>query len=670
MPNCQLLAGVRFLPASFENGTGLRRCIQAGYHAKSGIVSATPSDCPLAKHLSLTEIARMASPPVLSLTDVRLTFGGKSVFEGVTFSLGSSDRMVLVGRNGAGKSTLMKIIAGRIEADAGEVWRQPGVRALYLAQEPDLSGYDRLVDYAVADLPAIHKDDRHIAESELMALGLDPEADPAKLSGGQKKRAALARAFASDPDILLLDEPTNHLDIPAIEQLEGRLASFRGAILVVSHDRRFLEGISNSCLWLRQGTVRKFSGGYEKFDDWSADVEAEEEKALDRLNTQLKAEQRWLERGVTARRKRNMGRLRKVMDMRAERQARKTGLNEIRATSDMTLETAESSGKRVIEARKISKVFSTPAGDLPVVQDLSIRIQRGDRIGIVGPNGAGKSTLIKLLLGELEPDEGSVKLGTNLEIAYLDQNRAKLDPTDTLWQTLAPQGGDQIVVRGTPRHVASYAQDFLFKSEQLRQPVSALSGGERNRLLLAVALAKPSNLLVLDEPTNDLDMETLELLEEMLAEYDGTLILVSHDRAFLDGVVTSCLSPVGNGQWLETPGGYSDAIRQLKEIKGTRAGGKASSATSGAKSEKPAAKSKNKLSFKDKHRLEQLEKLMPQMQADIEKLETELADPDLFTRNADRFHKVSETLEAKRGELEDAEMEWLELEEKKEALEG
>ncbi|MAI90377.1 ABC-F family ATP-binding cassette domain-containing protein [Ponticaulis sp.] len=612
----------------------------------------------------------MASPPVLSLTDVRLTFGGKSVFEGVTFSLGSSDRMVLVGRNGAGKSTLMKIIAGRIEADAGEVWRQPGVRALYLAQEPDLSGYDRLVDYAVADLPAIHKDDHHIAESELMALGLDPEADPAKLSGGQKKRAALARAFASDPDILLLDEPTNHLDIPAIEQLEGRLASFRGAILVVSHDRRFLEGISNSCLWLRQGTVRKFSGGYEKFDDWSADVEAEEEKALDRLNTQLKAEQRWLERGVTARRKRNMGRLRKVMDMRAERQARKTGLNEIRATSDMTLETAESSGKRVIEARKISKVFSTPAGDLPVVQDLSIRIQRGDRIGIVGPNGAGKSTLIKLLLGELEPDDGSVKLGTNLEIAYLDQNRAKLDPTDTLWQTLAPQGGDQIVVRGTPRHVASYAQDFLFKSEQLRQPVSALSGGERNRLLLAVALAKPSNLLVLDEPTNDLDMETLELLEDMLAEYDGTLILVSHDRAFLDGVVTSCLSPVGQGQWLETPGGYSDAVRQLKEIKGARAGGKASSATSGAKSEKPAAKSKNKLSFKDKHRLEQLEKLMPQMQADIEKLETELADPDLFTRNADRFHKVSETLEAKRAELEDAEMEWLELEEKKEALEG
>ena len=583
-------------------------------------------------------------------------------------SIGPNERAVLVGRNGAGKSTLMKIIAGRVDPDEGEVWRQPGVRAVYLSQEPDLSGFKRLIDYAVGDLPAISEDDTHVAEAELMALGLDPEADPETLSGGQKRRAALARAFAADPDILLLDEPTNHLDIPAIEQLEGRLAGFRGALLMVSHDRRFLESISTSCYWLRQGVVRRYNRGYAHFDDWAAEVEAEEEKALDRLNTQLKAEQRWLARGVTARRKRNMGRLRKVMDMRAERSERKSSLNEIRATSDMVLETAEGSGKRVIEARGISKTFHTPAGELPVVEDLSIRIQRGDRLGIVGPNGAGKSTLIKLLLGDLEPDNGSVKLGTNLEIAYLDQGRAKLDPEDTLWQALAPEGGDQIVVRGAPRHVASYAQDFLFKSEQLRQPVAALSGGERNRLLLAIALAKPSNLLVLDEPTNDLDMETLELLEDMLAEYDGTLILVSHDRAFLDGVVTSCISPVGDGQWLETPGGYSDAVRQLKEIKGAKAGGKTAS-KSGGKQEKPAApKQQNKLSFKDKHRLEELDKLMPKLQSKIASLEKEMADPDLFTRNADRFHAASQELETKREALDEAEMEWLELEEKRENL--
>ena len=612
----------------------------------------------------------MAAPPVLSLTDIRLTWGGTPVFEGVTMSLGANERAVLVGRNGAGKSTLMKIIAGVIEPDEGEVWRQPGVRAVYLSQEPDLSGFKTLIDYAVGDLPAISADDRHVAEAELMSLGLDPESDPEKLSGGQKRRAALARAFAADPDILLLDEPTNHLDIPAIEQLEGRLAGLRGALLMVSHDRRFLERISTSCYWLRQGTVRRYNQGYTLFDEWANEVEAEEEKALDRLNTQLKAEQRWLARGVTARRKRNMGRLRKVMDMRAERAQRKTSLNEIRATSDMVLETAEGSGKRVIEARGISKVFHTPAGDLPVVQNLSIRVQRGDRLGIVGPNGAGKSTLIRLLLGEMEPDTGSIKLGTNLEVAYLDQGRAKLDPTDTLWQALAPQGGDQIVVRGYPRHVASYAQDFLFKSEQLRQPVSALSGGERNRLLLAIALAKPSNLLVLDEPTNDLDMETLELLEDMLAEYDGTLILVSHDRAFLDGVVTSCISPVGNGEWLETPGGYTDAVRQLKEIKGAKVSGKNASKTND-KSEKSATpKVQNKLSFKDKHRLEELDKRMPALQNEIEALETEMADPNLFTKDAARFQKVSETLEARRTELEEAEMEWLELEEKRESLQG
>lgn len=612
----------------------------------------------------------MAQPPVLTLQDVRLSFGGKPLFTGVTLSVAQNERAVLVGRNGAGKSTLMKVIAGRIEPDDGELWRQPGTHAVYLSQEPDLSSYATLSDYAIGDLPEVSKDDRHLADSELMALGLEPSADPNKLSGGQKRRAALARAFAADPDILLLDEPTNHLDIPAIEQLEGRLSGFRGAVVIVSHDRRFLETVSTSCYWLRQGQVRRYDRGYTHFDEWAAQVEAEDEKALDRLNTQLKAEQRWLARGVTARRKRNQGRLRKVMNMREERTQRKIGLNEIRATSDMTLETAEGAGKKVIEVRGLSKAFQTPGGDLPVVKDLSLRVLRGDRIGIVGPNGAGKSTLIKCILGDLEPDAGTVKLGTNLEVTYLDQGRDTLDPEDTLWQALAPQGGDQIVVRGTPRHVASYAQDFMFKSEQLRQPVGALSGGERNRLLLAIALAKPSNLLVLDEPTNDLDMETLDLLEDMLSEYDSTLILVSHDRAFLDGVVTSCLSPVGNGQWLETPGGYVDAVRQLKEIKGATTDKKSKPTKKSDALGKSVAKKPSKLSFKDQHRLKELETEIPALEEKISALETELADPELFTRNAERFHAATVELQTARETLEAAEMEWLEIEEKKENLAG
>ncbi len=609
----------------------------------------------------------MAQPPVLSLNNLQLTFGGTPVFTGVTLSLAARERAVLVGRNGAGKSTLMKVIAGRIEPDGGSVWKQPGTRAVYLSQEPDLSGHDTLIDYAVGDLPAVSADDRHIAEAELMALELDPLSDPATLSGGQKRRAALARAFAAEPDILLLDEPTNHLDIPAIEALEGRLSSYSGALLIVSHDRRFLETVSTSCYWLRQGDVRRYDKGYAGFDDWAATVEAEDEKALDRLNTQLKAEHRWLARGVTGRRRRNQGRLRKVHEMRAERVMRKSGLADARATTDMTLETADASGKRVIEARGISKSYVSDEKSLTLVEDFSIRIQRGDRVGIAGPNGAGKSTMVKLLLQEIEADSGSVKHGTNLQIAYLDQNRDRLDPNDTVWQTLAPTGGDQITVRGTPRHVASYAQDFLFKPEQLRQPVAALSGGERNRLLLAVALAKTSNLLVLDEPTNDLDMETLELLEEMLSEYEGTLLLISHDRAFLDAVATSCLSPLGNGKWIETPGGYADSVTQLAQLRGekkpaSRQKGQPASAAP-PRGDKPAQRTG--LTFKETHRLKEAEKQMPQLQKRIAKLESELAVSDFFMRDPDGFRSKSNELANLKSELEALETEWLELEDKR-----
>ncbi|MEM8921528.1 MAG: ABC-F family ATP-binding cassette domain-containing protein, partial [Pseudomonadota bacterium] len=380
--------------------------------------------------------------------------------------------------------------------------------------------------------------------------------------GGQRRRLALARAFAADPDILLLDEPTNHLDIAAIEALEARLKSFRGAMLVVSHDRRFLETVTTAIAWLRQGVVRAFDQGYKHFEPLAEQVEADEEKALDRLETKLKAEHRWLARGVTARRKRNQGRLRKLQGMRAERMSRRSAMNDAKAAASLVSETSEGASKLVIEAKGVSKAFDADEGPLQIVDALDLKIMRGDRVGVMGGNGAGKTTLLRLLLKQLEADQGRIRLAKNLEIAYLDQTRERLKPDDTLWETLAPLGGDHIMVRGASRHVASYAKDFMFTPAQLRQPVGALSGGERNRLTLALALAQPSNLLVLDEPTNDLDVETLDMLEDMLSEYDGTLIIVSHDRAFIDGVVTSLLTPQGDGAWIETPGGYADYLAQ------------------------------------------------------------------------------------------------------------
>ncbi len=601
----------------------------------------------------------MSRTPITTLKDVRLTLGGAPLFTGVDISLFKGERTALVGRNGAGKSTLMRIIAGAMEADAGDVFRQPGASLQYLKQEADFTGFDTALAFAAQDL-----DETEIwrAESELDACGVDPDADPASLSGGQGKRLQLSRAFACEPDILLLDEPTNHLDVEAIEKLEARITSFRGAILLVSHDRRFMENTTTATAWLRQGVVRSLDRGYKHFDDWAEQVEAEEEKALDRLETQLKAEQRWLARGVTARRKRNQGRLRKVYAMREERSERKTNLYQANATASLGADSGAQSSRLVIEAKHISKSF----GDNKIVEDFSIKVMRGDRVGLVGGNGTGKTTLLRLLLDRLERDDGHLRLAKNLEIAYLDQTRAKLSDTDTLWETLAPLGGDQIMVRDTPRHVAAYAKDFLFGPEQLRQPVSALSGGERNRLTLALALAQPSNLMVLDEPTNDLDMETLDLLEDMLSEYDGTLILVSHDRAFLDNLVTSVLTPQGGGKWLETPGGYSDYVTQVRDKAPAPKADKSqkTAPNTPSKPKAPAAK----LSFKDKHRLDELDKLMPKLEQEISELETALADPDLFAKQPDAFNTKAARLETAREELETSEMEWLELEEKKASL--
>ncbi len=602
----------------------------------------------------------MAQPPLISLTNVRLTFGSGPLFEGVTLSLSKGERAALVGRNGAGKSTLMKIISEVIEPDSGDVWRQPGITYATVAQEPDVSGFDTVLDYVAEGL-----DGAYMAEAEIMEFGIDPEADPKTLSGGQMRRAALAKAFAKQPTILLLDEPTNHLDVPMIEYLEGRLKAFNGVVLVVSHDRRFLETVSTNTLWLRQGKVLKSPEGYLKFDEWAEQIEVEEERQMRRMTTHLKDEQHWLARGVTGRRKRNQGRLAKLHQLRAQHSQMRSALNERKTTAEFSADAGSAMSKKVVEIKGLSKTFQTADGPLVIVRDLDLRILRGDRIGIIGPNGAGKTTLVRLLLGEIAPDAGTVTHSKTLQVTYQDQTRESLKPTDTMWEALAPMGGDSINVQGNQRHIAAYAKDFLFRPEQLRQPVGALSGGERNRLALAIGLAQTSNLLVMDEPTNDLDMQTLDLLEDMLLAYEGTLILVSHDRAFLDSTVTSCLCPLGDGEWIQTAGGWSDAQEQLKGVRQKNA---PKSEKSGSAAPAPKARPAAKLSFKDEHRQKEIDALIPKLQAEIAALEKDLADAGLYARDAAAFTKKSARVGAARTELEGIELEWLEIEEKRASL--
>ncbi|MEL6724362.1 MAG: ABC-F family ATP-binding cassette domain-containing protein [Pseudomonadota bacterium] len=597
--------------------------------------------------------------PIITMTDVRLAFGGKPLFEGVSFNLAKGERAALVGRNGAGKSTLMRLITGRHEPDEGELWIHPGTVITTVEQEPDLSSFETALDYAISGGAEPWR-----AEAELGHFGVDASASPRILSGGQIRRAALAKAFAFDPDVLLLDEPTNHLDVPMIETLETRLLGFNGAVLLVSHDRRFMENVTTNTLWLRDGIVLKSPKGYGDFERWAEEIEEAEIRQLEKLKTQLKAEEHWLQRGVTGRRARNMGRLHKLKAMRAEAARRKAAIVAQKAKAGISAEEAGHQARKVIEAFGLTKAY----GDLKIVENLDFRILRGDRVGFIGPNGVGKTTLLKLLLGEIDRDSGNVKLNPALRITYLDQTRDTLRPKDTLWEALAPQGGDSLMVQGKQRHVAAYAKDFLFKPDQLRQPVAALSGGERNRLTLAIALAQSTDVLVLDEPTNDLDMQTLDLLEDMLLNFEGTLILVSHDRSFLDATVTSCLVPLGDGQWVETAGGWTDAQSQIK--------GKPGKATKTEKRRNPdrakssAPKKATKLSFKDQHRLKEVEDAMPRLEREIGDLETRLSDPNLFNDDPDTFHQINTRLETARAELEQAELDWMEIEEKKEALAG
>ena len=597
------------------------------------------------------------SLPILKMTDVRLAFGGKPLFEGVTFTLAKGERAALVGRNGAGKSTLMRLITGRHEPDDGDLWIHPGTVITTVEQEPDLSTFDSVLDYATSSGAEPWR-----AEAELGHFGVNPAASPSILSGGQIRRSALAKAFALDPDVLLLDEPTNHLDVPMIETLETRLIGFNGAVLLVSHDRRFMETVTTNTLWLRDGVVLKSPKGYGDFERWAEEIEEAEIRQLEKLKTQLKAEEHWLQRGVTGRRARNMGRLHKLKAMRAEAARRKAAIVAQKAKAGISADDAGHQSRKVIEAFGLTKAY----GDLKIVEGLDFKILRGDRVGFIGPNGVGKTTLLKLLLGELERDSGNVKLNPAVRITYLDQTRETLRPKDTLWEALAPQGGDSLMVQGRQQHVAAYARDFLFKPDQLRQPVAALSGGERNRLTLAIALAQSTDVLVLDEPTNDLDMQTLDLLEDMLLNFEGTLILVSHDRAFLDATVTSCLVPLGDGEWVETAGGWTDAQSQIKGKPG-----KANKTDRKSKSDKPRSgdpKQPTKLSFKDQHRLKEVEEAMPRLETEIEDLEAQLSDPNLFNDDPDAFHRINSRLEAARAELEQAELDWMDIEEKKETF--
>jgi ATP-binding cassette subfamily F protein uup len=605
----------------------------------------------------------MAPPPLLHLRDIRLRLGSTWLLEGAELMVGAGERLALIGRNGSGKSTLLKIAAGQIEADAGTRFLQPGATLRYLPQEPDLSGFATTGAFVEAGLAP--GDDPHRARLLLEGLGLTGEEEPARLSGGEARRAALARVLAPRPDILLLDEPTTHLDLPAIEWLEGELGQHRGALVLISHDRRFLERLSRAMVWLDRGTTRRLEQGFSEFEAWRDQILAEEETEAHKLTRKIVREEHWLRYGVTARRKRNVKRLSDLQALRKRRKERVTAPGTVR----MAAAEADGSGTLVVAADRIAKAF----GDQPpVVRDFSTRIIRGDRVGIVGPNGAGKTTLLKMLTGTLPADAGEVRLGTNLQMVTLDQMRAGLDPATTLADALTGGRGDQVRVGGEVKHVVGYMKDFLFVAEQARTPVGMLSGGERGRLMLARALAQPSNLLVLDEPTNDLDLETLDLLQELIGEYQGTVIVVSHDRDFLDRVATNVIVSEGEGRWQDYAGGYTDMVAQRGRGVQAKAvaPSEAAAPREAAEAPRPAATAKPRMSFKDKHALETLPGRIAQLEREIAALQGQLADPGLYTRDPPGFAARTSLLGKKQAERDAAEEEWLRLELLREELEG
>ena len=587
-----------------------------------------------------------------------LSFGGRPLFEGVNATVHEGARTCLVGRNGSGKSTLLKVISGMVEADTGNRFVQPGVSIGYMEQHPDLSDFATLGEFAMSSL---NQGEEYRVEMAAEGLKFNANQAPSTASGGERRRAALAKILAEAPDLMLLDEPTNHLDIEAIAWLEEFLIQTQKAFILISHDRTFLRSLTRDTMWVDRGVVHQNPKGFEAFEEWRDKIFEDEDMQRHKLNRLIKAESRWAVEGISARRKRNQGRVRRLQDLRAERGSQ----IERAAPAAMAFDSVQKSGKRVIEAIGVTKSYDGK----PIVADFSIRISRGERIAIIGPNGAGKTTLLKILMNKLEPDVGDVKQGTNIQPAIFDQNRSELNPNITLWDSLTEDKelgvsgqNDQIMVRGTPKHVVGYLKDFLFDENQARSPVSALSGGEKARLLLARLMAKESNLLVLDEPTNDLDVETLDLLQEILDGYDGTVLLVSHDRDFLDRVATSSIVIEEGGNTTIYAGGWSDYQSQKKAAaKSAQSSKKSSNTQPGKKKAKSLSK---KMSFKDEHRLKELPSVLERLEAEIKKLTDYLSDPELYTLAPVKFQKASEALTERQDALDKAEIEWLELEER------
>ena len=600
----------------------------------------------------------MARAPLLQLSDIALTFGGDPVFEDLSLVVQPGDRVALVGRNGSGKSTLLKVMAGLVEVDKGDVVVAPGMSVGYMEQDPTMEGCATLGDYATSGMDA---SDAWRVEAVAEGLKFDPARDVNVASGGERRRAALAKLMAEAPGLMLLDEPTNHMDIEAIRWLEGELSQTRTGFVLISHDRAFLNALTRATLWIDRGRVRRQEKGFEHFEPWRDKVFEDEDMQRHKLNRKIKAETKWAAEGISARRTRDMGRVRALEAMRAERSAQ----IKRQGTAAMALDGGSKSGKKVVEAKGLHKSFDGK----PIVQGFEIDIQRGDRVAFVGPNGVGKTTLIKMLLGEVGPDQGDIKHGTNLEIAVFDQARAQLDGDRSLWDNLTSDPAmavsgknDQIMVRGMPKHVVGYLKEFLFEEGQVRAPVRSLSGGEKARLLLAKLMAQSSNVLVLDEPTNDLDIETLDLLQDLLGEYAGTVMLVSHDRDFIDRVATTTIAMEGNGRAVPYAGGWSDYQFQ-----------KAEALAAAPRAEKPKFKAEKVveesgasvgLSFTEKHRLEALPAEIARLEAEIGKLGQLMADPALFTDHLVKFQKATDALLDRQAKLDAAEEEWLALEEK------
>ena len=602
-------------------------------------------------------MAPMAAP-ILSYEGLGLIQGEGWLFRGLDIYVGERDRLALIGRNGAGKTTLLKCLAGIIDADEGKRTIVPATRVVLLELDPPMTGFNTLRDWVLdgKDEPPAHE-----ADAIAHQLGIDLSRPVATASGGERRRAAITRALAQQPDVLFLDEPTNHLDLAAIEWLEEWLKRFKGAFIVISHDRTFLTRLTSSCIWLDRGQLRRAEIGFGGFEAWTERVYEEEARAAEKLDAKLKIELHWLQRGVTARRRRNQGRLAKLHEMRAQRAAMIGGPG----AAKLALAKDNVRSKTVIEADQVSKSY----GDRQIIRDFTLRIQRGDRIGIVGPNGAGKTTLLKLLTGEIQPDSGKVTQARTLSGIVIDQQRKLMEPTKRVRDVLA-NGGEWIEVRGHKKHIKGYLKEFLFDPGLADAPIGSLSGGERSRLLLAREFARAANLLVLDEPTNDLDLETLDLLQEVIADYDGTVLIVSHDRDFLDRTVTITLGLDGSGKVDIVAGGYEDWVRKRYQDHRSpaKAGaqGAAKAAPDGAPGPPPAPA--RKLSYKDQRDYDRLPGEIERLEAEVAADEAALHDPDLYTREPERFAQLTERIARNRAEIEAAELRWLEVAELAEAL--